>query len=163
MVLAWPCLLKPVFIDCGNCVSAALADVPSESLRCLLCFELWGPWVEEEMCPRVSVWKKQLTAVLTKVDPLAGWLMAHRKLQGYRWGTGGSHPPASAAPAVGETCQAVLLLWAPLHRVDLRPPFPQPWVDLEGSRLSFDVVSLVFLLFQWNPSNEIHQWSPPTL
>lgn len=55
VVLALPCIVKTVFIDCGNCVSVELADAPYKSLRCLLCLELRGPWVERDTCPRVSV------------------------------------------------------------------------------------------------------------
>lgn len=125
VVLVLPWVVKTAFIDGGNCVSAEFADVPCECLRCLMCFELRGPQrqgkhIPEHLCGEEAYGRANQSRPLGRVgnspQDAAGSPV------GYRW-----------LPFISECytdCRRNTP-WALVSQSALRPPFPQPQVELE--------------------------------
>lgn len=127
-VLALPCVVKTAFIGSGNCISAEFADVPCECLRSLLCFELRGPqwWGRHvPLCGEEVYGRANQSRPVSRVGN-GPWEAAGSPV-GYQWFpstnelcAGCRRNTLGSAPAVSPGSQSAL-----------RPPFPQPQVELE--------------------------------
>lgn len=99
----------------------------------LLLTRLWWPFPRK--CSRLdTVWsicvRKKLVVLLTKVDPWAGWAMAHGKLQGHD-GCWWLPYSSECCPGCRRNALGSAPAMSPGSLSALRPPFPQSRVELE--------------------------------